>query len=155
MNNIDLKIMLNAAIQQIKSVNLKLKALVCDQGPNNVTAVKSLGVTKENPFFITDDDEKIFVFYDPPHLIKSVRNNLMKYDFQTDEGVAAWKVIVDFYHRDCALGSFRMVKKLKKKHLELNSFAKMRFTWQPRCCPIVLPKLLEHCVPLEFSPLNT
>ena len=125
-NNIDLKIMLNAAIQQIKSVNLKLKALVCDQGPNNVAAVKSFGVTKENPFFITDDGEKIFVFYDPPHLIKSVRNNLMKYDFQTEEGVAAWKVIVDFYHRDCALGSFRMVKKLKKKHLELNSFAKMR-----------------------------
>ena len=50
----------------------------------------------------------------------------MKYDFQTHEGVATWKVIVDFYYRDCALESFRMVKKLKKKHLKVNSFGKMR-----------------------------
>ena len=62
MNYNNLKVFLNEAIKQIKSVNLKLKALVCDQGSNNVAALKSLGVAHDNPYFITENGEKIFFF---------------------------------------------------------------------------------------------
>jgi hypothetical protein len=42
---------------------------------------KELGVTVEMPYFkhpITD--EPVFAHFDPPHLFKSVRNNLLNYD---------------------------------------------------------------------------
>lgn len=50
--------------------------MVCDQGTTNVSVVKSLGVTHSKPYFMVNN-EKIFVFYDPPHLFKSVPNNLL------------------------------------------------------------------------------
>ena len=39
-----------------------------------------LDVTVETPFFCHGDN-KVFVLFDPPHLLKSVRNNLKNHDF--------------------------------------------------------------------------
>ena len=44
-----------------------------------------------------------FLMFDPLHLIKCVRNNLMKYSFQFGQHVAAWKDIEAIYEKDSSL----------------------------------------------------
>ena len=63
--------------------------------------------------------------YDTPHLLKSVRNNLMKYNFCTDSGVVKWQYIQEFYKSDKAM-NIRLAPKLSDKHVYCNTFEKMR-----------------------------
>ena len=56
-----------------------LKTLV-----KNRSMIKSLNVTPGSPFF-ANDGNKIFVMFDPPHLIKNTRNNFRKHGFLWDE----------------------------------------------------------------------
>lgn len=62
---------------KLAALGLTVKAVVCDQGSNNRKAIERLGITEENTHFVFNG-EKIFVVYDPPHLLKNVRNNLKK-----------------------------------------------------------------------------
>jgi len=48
---------------------------ICDSGTNNVAALKSLGVTENTPYFLVGND-RIYAVFDPPHLLKCLRNML-------------------------------------------------------------------------------
>jgi hypothetical protein len=61
-------------------------------GSNFQRQANHLGVT---PDFI-HDKKKYFLMFDPPHLIKCVQNNLMKYTFKFGNYTAQWKDIADF-----------------------------------------------------------
>jgi hypothetical protein len=74
---------------------------------------------------IMHNGRKIFLMLDPPHLIKSVRNNLMKYSLRFGEHVASWKDIEAVYGRDSAL-PIRSAPKLTEKHIRPNNFNKMK-----------------------------
>ena len=64
--------------------------------------------------------------FDPrPHLLKCVRNNLMKYTFKFDGYVAVWNDVENFYQKDISL-TIRAAPKLTEKHIHRNNFAKMR-----------------------------
>lgn len=64
--------------------------------------------------------------YDPPHLLKSVRNMLHKHSFRFKDGmVAMWSHIKDFYQRDVAHW-FRLAPRLLDKHVNLPPFSKMK-----------------------------
>ena len=67
----------------------------------------------------------VFVFYDPPHLLKNVRNNLCKCNIEVDGKVISWQHIVDFYNLDKSQ-PIQMAPKLKEKHINLPPFASMR-----------------------------
>jgi len=45
------------------------RVVLCDQGTNNQSAMRSLGVEWQKPFFL-HNDQKIIVIFDPPRLIK-------------------------------------------------------------------------------------
>lgn len=63
----DIAIMIDEAIKTFKSIGLTVKAFVCDQGPNNMAMIRSEGISVNKPFFYHEnDDNKIFVIYDPP-----------------------------------------------------------------------------------------
>ena len=83
-----------------------------------------LNVTPEQPWFI-HNNKKYFLMFDPPHLIKCVRNNLMKYCFIFGQYVATWKDIEDLYEKDSAL-PIRSAPKLTEKHIHPTNFNKMR-----------------------------
>ena len=75
-------------------------ALVCDQGSNNRSFIQHLEkVTIDRPYLMYENG-KIFVFYDLPHLLKNVRNNLKKADLRIHEGVVSWQHIVYFCNFD-------------------------------------------------------
>ena len=69
--------------------------------------------------------KKIIYLFDPPHLIKAIRNNLLKYHFHFGGKVAKWNDIVTIFEKDRTL-SIRCCPKLTKKHINLNGFTKMK-----------------------------
>lgn len=72
----DLKTIIYTYISELLKVGLYVTCCVTDQGPNFVKFSKDVGVSAEKPFFEVNNS-KIFYMFDPPHLIKSVRNNLI------------------------------------------------------------------------------
>ena len=70
-----------SCIDKLTKNGLSVKVLIYDQGSNNRQYIESLGkVTCDKPF-ITVDHKNISVIYDPPHLLKNVRNNFKKHGF--------------------------------------------------------------------------
>ena len=118
-----LKDLLIKALSNLKATGVIVKVVICDQGSNNRAVLPKLGVSETNPFFI-HEEQKVFFLMDPPHLIKSVRNNLKNYDFVTSEGEVSWKVIKDFFERDLTTRT-RMAPKLTSKHINVPPFSKM------------------------------
>lgn len=63
--------------------------------------------------------------FDPPHLIKCVRNNFMQFSFRFDHHVATWKDTEAVYDKDSVL-PIRSAPKLTEKHIHRNNFNKMK-----------------------------
>lgn len=117
------------------SCGFVVKAIVCDQGPVNRVFYDNQGVTELKPYFEREIEKKknlnekemvkIFALYDVPHLLKSVRNNLMKYDCKfthsssevNERCTASWKHIEEFYKYDCNGSSLRLARKLTDVHI--------------------------------------
>ena len=68
---------------------------------------------------------KIFYVFDPPHLIKAVRNNLLNYDFHFGNKVACWNHITCMYERDKSL-PIRCCPRLSDSHINFTGFTKMK-----------------------------
>jgi len=98
---------------------------VCDLGKNNSRAVNLLKVSPERPYFSYLDREVFFV-YDAPHIIKCIRNNLIKHDINFDGGTASWSHIKALYDIDSKDKKARAVCKLTNKNISPNSFDKMK-----------------------------
>lgn len=80
-------------------------ATVCDQGTNNRQAIKYLidettgdylrrGECPKDNIFVVDGNE-IVPLYDPPHLLKGIRNNLLTknlvYEMDGQQKIAKWQ----------------------------------------------------------------
>ena len=115
-----LKTLLIEAIRAINKTGLICCAIVCDQGSNNQSVMKSLGINVNKPFF-TVDDNKINLIYDPPHALKNVRNNLKSTGFKLDNIPVTWSIIEQLYSNDIKR-NVRMVPKLNDKHINLQGF---------------------------------
>ena len=63
--------------------------------------------------------------FDPPHLIKCIRNNLIKYTFKFRQYTATWQDILNFYNKDKEL-QIIAAPKLTDKHIWPNNFAKLK-----------------------------
>ena len=100
-----------------------MKVVICDQGSNNRSVVNSLGVSVDNPTF-QHNGSTIFVLYDPPHLLKNIRNNMKRNGFRVNEELVSWKYVEQFYGIDSSL-PIRMAPKLTAKHVNLPPFASM------------------------------
>ena len=74
---------LNEVLGVCQNVGLHVIATVCDEGTNNVKAMKLLGSTTSETFF-QFQNQAIATIYDPPHLLKCTRNLFLKYDVQLD-----------------------------------------------------------------------
>lgn len=119
-----LKELILEAVAEVQKIGLTVKVFVCDQGSNNRSAIGMLGVTQLKPYF-SFHDEKVFVIYDPPHLLKNIRNNFKKHGFVIEGKSVKWDHISQFYYADCKLKS-RFAPKLKERHINLPPFSAMR-----------------------------
>lgn len=124
MDGVTLSEVLLSTIKVLIDVGLEVIAIVCDQGPNNRKCYSQLGVTEHTPYFELNK-HNIFALYDPPHLIKSVRNNLLSGDLETPDGIASWAILKELYEyeQNC---STKLCPKLTSRHIYPNAFEKMR-----------------------------
>ena len=110
-------------IKRLSDIGIIVKVVVCDQGANNRALFSMFSIIVEQPF-IEYNGTKTYFMYDPPHLLKSVRNNFRRYPIQFNGGVAKWEHVECFYDRD-SQQKIRLAPKLKLVHLLLNNFKKM------------------------------
>lgn len=111
-------------IKNIQDTGFIIKTVVCDLGTNNVRLRKLLSVSVEDPY-ITLNGEKIYFFFDTPHLLKCLRNNFKKYDFLHEDKICSWSHVVNFHAIDSKQIP-RMAPKLTKKSIILPPFSPMR-----------------------------
>ena len=121
---VKLKTLVMSAIEKLSNIGLIVRVVICDQGSTNQQMFRLFNVTVDKPVAQLYGRQVVFMF-DPPHLLKSIRNNLMKYDFLIGDKLVSWKYIKEFYESDSSL-KIRMAPKLSKKHIELPPFAAMR-----------------------------
>jgi len=105
---------LKIVVSSVNQTGLDILATVCDQGGTDVAAINklmadttlmyaSLNIEKHNLSYEIDGKE-IIPIYDPPHLLKCIRNNLYTKDvvFTIDniEHTASWDHIRTMYDND-------------------------------------------------------
>lgn len=112
-------------IRMCNEVGLILKVLISDQGSKNRNVQRFLKITPDQPYFM-NGDEKIYFMYDPPHLIKSLRNNLMKYNLLWRQYIAKWTYIQSLYFQQAKF-RVNLIPKITQRHIVFrNSFSKMK-----------------------------
>lgn len=87
------------AVTRLFKCEFIVKALICDQGANNVAAYKDLKIIKEEPYFLVEN-RKVFALFDVPHLFKNLRNHLFKKDFIFEGKQVSFKDIKKTYELD-------------------------------------------------------
>ncbi|CAG9786340.1 unnamed protein product [Diatraea saccharalis] len=126
---------LKEIIPLLVETGLKPLALVSDQGSTFRTCFKSLknstaqlrelqGVKHDDRILIAGHE--LYLFHDPPHLLKSIRNNFITKDILYQGKVASWKDILYIYDLDSKSGHTRAIPKLTAQHVDPKHINKMK-----------------------------
>lgn len=119
-----IKTILYDLIEKVLGVGLSPHSFICDQGSSNRKALKDMGVSFEKPYFEVKN-RKIYCIFDVPHLVKSLRNNLLTCDFVADGKIISFENIRRVYRSDTSSSTTRAMWKLTPAHLWPNAFQKM------------------------------
>lgn len=127
-------------VSKIQEAGLNVMATVCDQGTNNRQALNLLmketrGIylrrgesPKENIVLI--NNEEIVPLYDPPHLLKGIRNNLMSKNLNyVKDGktkTAKWSHLEDLQNENPGYKGIRLMPKLTDQHVKPEKINKMK-----------------------------
>lgn len=124
LNNNLLSSALDKIIKAVLNTGLELRAVVCDQGTNNQSAIK-YKISTNQPYFIYGH-KKIYTIFDVPHLYKSIRNQLLKYDILYDDNkVASWNDVRLLWQLENNKATI-VACKLSEKHINPNNFDRMK-----------------------------
>lgn len=97
---------------------------------------KIIGSKLKKALLSCKKNHKIISIYDTPHLLKNIRNNLLKYDFIYNDTRVTFDNILIIYTRDKPSHTAHTLIKISKKHNNPSAFEKMS-------CKIAL-QLLSH-----------
>lgn len=138
----DLLVAIKEVIRAVQSTGLMVAALICDQASTNVAAINKLKMeTKEmysrlgkdkKPFGFEIGNQEIVPLFDPPHLLKCMRNNLItKNLIFSDRGiqhVAKWEHLTQLYELDKTESNIgdRINPKLTDAHIYVDKMKKMK-----------------------------
>lgn len=116
-----------SSIEKLYKIGFSPSIITCDQGTNNRKMFSLLGGTPENPFALINC-KKIFLMYDIPHLMKSIRNNLLTGNIITANDGEKKICFDDFretYKIDSCSKTTRAMCKIDQRHLNPNPWQKM------------------------------
>lgn len=119
-----LKEIVQTNLEHLVESGLEPVAIVCDQSTTNQRLYKLFETSHSKPYFFYKK-RKYYAIIDAPHLIKSIRNNLIKSDFLYRGKRISWKIIREVYNLDQQSMTARTLIKLTSKHLNPNSWEKM------------------------------
>lgn len=135
-----LKKQIKLILKKIIGTGLKVLSVTCDQGSTNMAAINLLiketkeeYVKKNKEFkggFFEIDERIIYPIYDPPHLMKGIRNNLitknLEYVLDGQKRTAKWAHLETLYKRAPRYKGLRLVPKLTARHVIPKLIPKMR-----------------------------
>lgn len=119
---VELKDILTIAIKKLFQSGLRPMVVINDQGLSKLG--KALKITIENPVFEVEGNKLVYMF-DSPHLLKSARNNLIKYSYEVDGYFSSFghvRSVFDFFSTMAYTG----VVKLTPAHIDPTIWEKMR-----------------------------
>jgi hypothetical protein len=108
----------------LSGINMNPSAIVCDQSTTNQRLFRTLQISEQQTYFHYKG-RKYFGLFDVPHLLKSIRNNLVSADFLYNSEKISFDVIRKTYEIDHASKTGRALLKISEKHLNPNAFQKM------------------------------
>jgi len=111
-------------LDKVQELGIQIVAVISDQGSNFLKLHSLLSITNDKPY-ILHNDCKIFFLFDPPHLLKSLRNNFLKYSVIWDENKTSWKHIENFYNID-SRQQYRLARKLTMTHIHPQRLSRMK-----------------------------
>lgn len=97
--------------------------------------------------------QKIIVLYDPPHLLKGIRNNFLEKDIEINvhekglnvKAVASWNIIETAYKMDIYSNLLnRQLKKLTDQHILKNKIKKMKVKLAAQVFSATLSAFVEY-----------
>lgn len=153
-------------VRRVLSSGLQTIASVCDQGRTNESAMKYLiketraanlrnGESNINDTIIIDNNEIVHLF-DPPHLLKCMRNNLLtknlKFVYDKKIRTASWKYIVTAYEIDKSHGVFKVLKNISKSHVYPVNIKKMRVKY---CAQILSHTMASTLVQMSHNQVKS
>ena len=141
-----LNVLLLECLDRILETGLSPKVIICDQGSNNRSLIDSiLKVSIDKPYFCHKGNT-IYVLYDPPHLLKNIRNNFKKNAFVYEGTPILWDYVKTLYEID-KVKKIRQVPKLTSKHVEIPAFSTMNVR--------LAAQVLSHSVAASMSTLSS
>ena len=131
----NLKVLVINTIERLFKSKIKIHVIVCDQGTTNQSMFNSLGISPDKQYFDMNIDgvsHRVFCTYDPPHVIKAIRNNLINYKLSYNENekeyVADWNDVKLTFEKD-QQERITMIPKISSKHVNPNNFQKMKVSY--------------------------
>ncbi|KAK3928512.1 Transposable element P transposase [Frankliniella fusca] len=113
-----LAILIEDVIKRMQDIDIKILASVSDQGPTNrgaITILRAKCPQGECDSVYNVGGSHIVHLWDFPHLLKSLRNNLLTSDLNYETGkIAQWRHIIEFFKLDEGICK---LSKLKYAHL--------------------------------------
>lgn len=131
---------ITSIIRKSTEIGLHVVATVCDQGSNNEGAIKLLYQKTERKYAAKGEESRRFGFdvdnkevvpiFDPPHLVKGIRNNLLTKDatFVKDgkKCKASWTDFVSLYNMDRDRQDMKLNMRLTEQHININKIPRMK-----------------------------
>lgn len=111
-------------MDRLHEAGLDVRVVVCDQSATNRSISSNLGISPDKPFFV-HKTRKIYFMFDPPHLLKSLRNNLKMYNFRMGKDVVKWQYVEALFKFDMSQ-KIKLAPRLTEKHILLPCFSKMK-----------------------------
>ncbi|KAK3907334.1 Transposable element P transposase [Frankliniella fusca] len=119
-----LKKCIKSVIRSLRDIGLTVVASVSDQGPTNRSTIRELKEECGDSVFYCVDQSRVYHVWDVPHLMKSVRNNLLTSNLIFGSGkLAKWRDVIDYYNLDNSLCKMSV---LTRKHVDPKGRDKMR-----------------------------
>ena len=116
--------MFREILDAVLKSGLRVSAIITDSMAKNKVAMMMLGACGERPWFFLNEC-KIFCIFDVPHLLKALRNAILKYYLRLKDGsLVKFEYIRQFVEMDMTMTP-RMAKKITKTHPNPNNFEKM------------------------------
>ncbi|XP_046395228.1 uncharacterized protein LOC124162670 [Ischnura elegans] len=124
--------LIQEVLHHLMRTGLKIVATVCDMATTNVRALQLLGASFDEPSFEFEGKTVVTIF-DPPHLLKCVRNLFWAHDFMVPVTIggnvvmmrASWSHVRAVYDDDGQNPCGRLFK-LTENHLSPEGYLKMR-----------------------------
>lgn len=112
----------------LENIGLKVHGCIMDLEINQQTFQKVYGQGEDKNYIRhpCDQERKFWIIFDPPHILKCIRNNFLNYDIEfSGNKIARWSHILQLWKTE-SVRQIRMCPKLTEKHFYFNGFDKMK-----------------------------